>query len=338
MVFIWHFTHGRHGYPSPLEGAPIWGPLVLLDEGHVGVALFMTLSGYLFAKLLDGKRVKYRFFLLNRFLRLFPLLAVVIVINAVIKSAEHGSIRAGYWFLLEIPRGLIYPTWPNGGWSIAVEIHFYLILPLLLCLRRANPIHLGCLILLALAYRSYFFLTHGEVQSIAFWTILGRIDQFILGILFYSYRVYFSRNTVLILSIAAIFISIYYLFDRGGGFYQLDGYPSHSPIWVVLTLFEGVALGAFVAWYDTSFAHPIGPVSSFFSKIGEYSYSIYLLHFFFVFKMVAFIDEHILSLHNFYVAVAVSMLAFLAMFPIGFISMKFIESPFLRLRRPYYTQ
>jgi len=29
--------------------------MALLDEGHTGVALFMTLSGYLFAKLLDGK-------------------------------------------------------------------------------------------------------------------------------------------------------------------------------------------------------------------------------------------------------------------------------------------
>jgi len=30
----------------------------------------MTLSGYLFAKLLDGKRIKYGSFLWNRFLRL----------------------------------------------------------------------------------------------------------------------------------------------------------------------------------------------------------------------------------------------------------------------------
>jgi|GEM_PF-4028732 len=74
LVFVWHFLHGLHGSPVPFEGTPVWGPLVLFDEGHVGVALFMTLSGYLFAKLLDGKRVVYHLFFWNRALRLMPLL------------------------------------------------------------------------------------------------------------------------------------------------------------------------------------------------------------------------------------------------------------------------
>ena len=54
MVFAWHFTHAG-GYPVPLEYSPNAFPLAIFDEGHTGVALFMTLSGYLFAKLLDGK-------------------------------------------------------------------------------------------------------------------------------------------------------------------------------------------------------------------------------------------------------------------------------------------
>ena len=69
LVFVWPFTHSTNGYPMLFEGPPFWGPLVLFDEGHVGVALFMTLSGYLSAKLLDGKKVIYHLFLWNRFLR-----------------------------------------------------------------------------------------------------------------------------------------------------------------------------------------------------------------------------------------------------------------------------
>ena len=56
LVFIWHFSHAASGYPVPFEFTPSFFPLAIFDEGHTGVALFMTLSGYLFAKLLDGKR------------------------------------------------------------------------------------------------------------------------------------------------------------------------------------------------------------------------------------------------------------------------------------------
>src|SRR5271169_6463136 len=80
MVFAWHFTHGLGGYPIPFDYVPALFPFSLLDEGHTGVALFMTLSGYLFAKLLDGKSINYLAFLWNRVLRLFPLLLVVILI------------------------------------------------------------------------------------------------------------------------------------------------------------------------------------------------------------------------------------------------------------------
>ncbi|MEP6933477.1 MAG: acyltransferase family protein, partial [Nitrospirota bacterium] len=53
MVFTWHFIHVDSGQFAP---PPVF-PLSLLTEGHTGVALFITLSGYLFAKLLDGKKI-----------------------------------------------------------------------------------------------------------------------------------------------------------------------------------------------------------------------------------------------------------------------------------------
>lgn len=81
LVFLWHFVHGPIGYPVPFSGAPVWGPLVLSDEGHVGVALFMTLSGYLFAKLLDARHILFFRFLMNRALRLFPLMFFVLAIR-----------------------------------------------------------------------------------------------------------------------------------------------------------------------------------------------------------------------------------------------------------------
>ena len=71
------------------------------------------------------------------------------------------------------------------------------------------------------------------------------------------------------------------------------------------------------------------------AKAGAYSYSIYLLHVFVVFGAADFINRHMMDLSNFYVACLWSLLCFAAMVPVGMLSFRYLEAPFLRLRRPY---
>lgn len=335
LVFVWHFIHGLHGSPVPFEGAPVWGPLVLFDEGHVGVALFMTLSGYLFAKLLDGKRVVYHLFFWNRALRLMPLLLLVIAINAVGEALNSGNLQAAYGYLQSIPGGLVFPTLPNGGWSITIELHFYLLLPLLLFILRRWHQGLWLLLVVAILFRAGYRAWTGEVQSLAYSTIFGRIDQFVLGILAFHGRAHLIGRHARAAGIAAAFITLYWWFDRSGGFYLQPSYPSPSRLWIILPTLEGLAFSALIAWYDGSFLHKDGPLSNLFGTLGEYSYSIYLLHFYFVFTVAQWIHANVLDLSNFYVALPVSLLAFIAMIPVGYLSMRFVERPFLRLRRRY---
>ncbi len=101
---------------------------------------------------------------------------------------------------------------------------------------------------------------------------------------------------------------------------------------------EGLAYSVGIAWYESSFKHSTTSVSKLVSIMGEYSYSIYLLHFFFVFRAAGFIQNHIMDISNFYIAVIWSMLFFIAMMPIGYLSFRFIESPFLKLRKRYIIQ
>lgn len=335
LVFVWHFIHGHQGSPVPFEGSPVWGPLVLFDEGHVGVALFMTLSGYLFAKLLDGKRVVYHLFFWNRILRLMPLLLLVIAINALREALGSGRPQAALEYLGSIPRGLVFPTWPNGGWSITVELHFYLLLPLLLLLLRRWYQGLWLLLAVAILLRTGYHQWTGEVQSLAYSTIFGRIDQFVLGIIAFHGRAHLIGHHVRAAAIAAAFITLYWWFDSNGGFFLRPTYPSPSRLWIVLPTLEGAAFAALIAWYDGSFLHRDGMLSNLFATLGEYSYSIYLLHFFLVFTVAQWIHANVLDLSNFYVALPVSLLAFMAMIPIGYLSMRFVERPFLRLRRRY---
>jgi peptidoglycan/LPS O-acetylase OafA/YrhL len=328
-VFTWHFVHGATGYPVSFSGAPAIFPFAILDEGHTGVALFMALSGYLFAKLLDGKAVAYGPFFWNRLLRLAPLLLLVIVIKDV-GDALHGNFRPLYW-LQQLAAGLVLPSWPNGGWSITVEAHFYLVLPLLMWATRRNRFAPLGVLVAAIALRCALFAWRHQVEDLAYWTIIGHIDQFLLGIFAFNQRAWMQRNHVVAAAVALGLAGLWYAFDVAGGFNA----TAQSPLWIVLPTFEAVAYSALIAYYDTSYTPKTTGISGLIGKAGAYSYSIYLLHVFIVFRAAAFIDRHIMSLSNFYVACAWSAVLFMLMIPVGHLSFKYIEEPFLKLRRRY---
>ena len=311
------------------EGAPAIFPLALLDEGHTGVALFMTLSGYLFAKLLDGKRVDYGPFFWNRLLRLAPLLLLVAVLFDGFQWAS-GDFRPLHWIKTMVS-GLVLPTWPNGGWSITTEMHFYLLLPFLVWASLKWRWAAIATIALTISLRAALFVHFGDVQYLAYWTIIGHVDQFVLGIFAFRHRDLMRKRHVLAILVALAFMVFWYRFDVVGGFYG----TIRSPVWIILSTIEAVTYGCLIAYYDTSYTPKVTGISGLIGQAGAYSYSIYLLHPFVVFQASAFIDTHIMRLSNFYVASLWAALFFAAMVPVGWLSFKYIESPFLRHRRLY---
>lgn len=331
LVFTWHFTHGGTGSPLPFEGVPIWGPLVLFDEGHVGVSLFMTLSGYLFMRLLEGRRIHFGWFLWNRALRLFPLLLLATMLFAIQRAIDEDDIRRAYWVWTAFPMGFIKPSWPNGGWSITVELHFYVLLPILLALMRRSRLAVLALLVPSMLFRALWYERHGEVEFLAYWTIVGRIDQFVLGMLGACVRDQVTRRPWAVAAVWILFLSFYYAFDAAGGNHDLR----RSSVWIVLPAIEGLAFAALIAWYDGAGIAANGALSRWWGKMGEYSYSIYLLHFFWVFHLSQWLHRHFIDLSNAYVAFVAAFVAFAASKPVGYLSMRFIEAPVLRLRRPY---
>ena len=114
MVFTWHFLQINE---LNLETPKIFlFPLSLLTEGHTGVALFMTLSGYLFAKILIDKKIIFKYFFFNRILRLLPLLLVTILFLLYFKSE-----LSFYKYFKTIIMGF-FNKWPGAAWSISVEL------------------------------------------------------------------------------------------------------------------------------------------------------------------------------------------------------------------------
>jgi peptidoglycan/LPS O-acetylase OafA/YrhL len=136
----WLFTF--HGYPA--DTGPPW--LGWLLYGHLGVVFFLTLSGFCLAVLpaqqgwkLGGMARYAR----RRAWRILPpywaALAFSLVIAWTVTPQPHnpppdGASVAVYGLMLQ---DIVPAPTPNGAfWSIAVEAELYLVLPLLLLIRR----------------------------------------------------------------------------------------------------------------------------------------------------------------------------------------------------------
>jgi peptidoglycan/LPS O-acetylase OafA/YrhL len=337
LVFEWHFIHAGDPTGSkilPYEYVPSFFPAAIIDEGHCGVALFMCLSGYLFGKLLAGKRINYWGFLWNRFIRLAPLFLLALVIVGLSQQHRHDLIE----YSKNLLRSAIYPQhaqdMPNGGWSIVAEAYFYVALPLILLLLRRSIGYVVLIVVATILLRTGIYLYRGEVQSLAYWTIIGRADQFILGIVAFSLRDYMRSRHILMIALFTSFAAFYWHFDTMGGFYQSPSYPSPYPIWIVLPTIEAVFFSSLIAYYDSSFSFRDQGISALIAKIGTYSYSIYLTHFFYVFWMTSVFDS-LFRTHNFYFLIVGGAACFLIAAVLASVSYRFIELPFLRLRRNY---
>lgn len=218
---------------------------------------------------------------------------------------------------------------------MTVEFHYYAILPLFLWMFGKSKLLPISIIVVAIALRVFVYREIGEIQSLAYWPIVGRIDQFALGMLMYQFRASIAYRHVLALAIFTGFTMFYWYFDLHGGFYQNPSYPSPSPLWIVLPTIEGIAFAVGIARYDNSFSHSTTGFSRFVGRIGEFSFSIYLLHFFVVFHAARFVNERVMDISNFYVACLWSVVFFLLLVPAGYLSFRFIEAPFLKHRKRY---
>ncbi|WVT77229.1 acyltransferase (plasmid) [Sinorhizobium chiapasense] len=324
MVFTWHFIHAAG---VPVGYVPTLPLLSLLEEGHTGVSLFMTLSGYLFAKLLDGKQINYKSFLRNRALRLLPLLTVALLLQAAVWIANGASVQA---VAAQIALGSVLPLWPNGAWSIAVEWHFYLILPALLFvvgLRRESAL---MLIFAAIGLRLSLFMAGWEIHPTAYWTIISHLDQFVAGI--YAWHLFRGERVqpLAVLATAMAFVTFYHWFNISGGFNGTQA----SPVWIFLPAAEAAFYAVMIAAYDGSKLMLPKRLSASVSFVGTVSYSIYLLHFWY-YGPVAKAVMHYVGPLSFGLSLLFSLLAFVLFLPFAALSYRCIEQPFLKLRTRY---
>ena len=321
LVYCWHFVHTQ----VPFETVPAFAPLSMLEEGHIGVALFMTLSGYLFAKIIDGRPLDLARFYRNRLLRLSPLLSLVLA---------YWALR-GDMGLDSFLKGFILPTWHSGAWSVAVELHFYALFPAILWLQRGHRIGaLAALFVVSILTRFAVWSITGSVQAFSYWTIGGCIDLFLAGMLWHelSKRDAVRRHAGLWLTTSLITtVATWHAFNITGGFYG----TSDSPLWIIIPTLQGLAFGALIVGYEHARFQLPRLADRALAKVGEVSYSIYLLHFIFYPTIVKQLSNAGFDMTSFPLALAFAILTFPLIVGIAMLSYRLIEQPFLKLRGTY---
>jgi len=327
MVFTWHFIHFNNFHRVTPD--IFLFPISLLTEGHTGVVLFMTLSGYLFSKIFENKKINFLYFYLNRLLRLIPLIVITLIVNLFL-SNQLDLIT----FFKEFTEGF-YQRWYGAAWSISVELKYYYLLPLILFFLNKEKRYIFVIIFFSIILNILIFLKKNTFQLYAYFSIAGHLNEFLLGMLAYRYRNYIKNRKKELLFTSLIFMIFYYNFESNGGFYDL---PRDAKIWIILPSIQGFFYAFLICFYDNNNFNFLKTKKSFFlAKIGLFSYSIYLWHYIFIFKlkMPELVNNYIIKLDGFYLTLFFSLPCFMLTALLCSISYYILEKPWLKLRKKY---
>jgi peptidoglycan/LPS O-acetylase OafA/YrhL len=176
----------------------------LAASGNYGVQLFFIASALTLCMSFEARRPKddrpVTFFLIRRFFRIAPLFYFGIIFYLIAwgtgpREFAPDGIHARQ---VALTAGFLHGWWPDtinsvvpGGWSIAVEMNFYLCLPLLFVLlttlRRALvafvisiPLTVGISVLTVKLLRSNF--DSGPVAGFTYYWLPRQFPVFLLGI------------------------------------------------------------------------------------------------------------------------------------------------------------
>jgi len=313
---------------------PLWA---LVIEGHTAVSLFMVLSGFIFTYGAYGSGIDYKAFIINRLLRIYPLYMVVIFVSLAVNPASYtfSSFVSTVLPLANVEQ-LHTGAWVEMSWAVAIEFQFYLIYAFLLAaLNKSAFKTIGGVLSVALLFRLLGVALGGNPRDISYWHLLGRIDQFVLGMGAAALLRHVEQRKKLLTGIflcsMPLVLGVIFIFHR------LGGWPSSSAWKVLWPTVEGLAWSACVLGYVgmPSFLSP--GVSRAVARIGEVSFSIYLLHFVVIDVFLRHPNMLLTTTGDGRIAALLTTVLLVVPCTIAcsFLTYRVIELPFLNMRRPY---
>ncbi|MDQ7909734.1 acyltransferase [Phytohabitans sp. ZYX-F-186] len=312
--------------------------LTFVLEGHTAVALFMVLSGFIFTVGTLDREVSWSRFMANRLLRIYPMFVLLLVIGIAANpdAFSLSGLAQAVLGLGNLPGGMMLGDVSGMFWAVAVEMQFYLVFPLLnRLLTRFGISMLVRLFAAIVVVRGLVWAaaTTHDAHRMLYLNIAGRIDQFLLGMiaawLFVRYRDRFRGwwKTGIALALAIVTL---WAFNQAHGFHSNEAWRL---AWVDV---EGGVWALVILTYAATCRGTSLP-SRVVAKVGETSYSIYLLHFLVVSYLADngyLIELRWLSpIENALLTTAVIVVP--VVLAISALTYQSVEQPFLRMRIKY---
>jgi peptidoglycan/LPS O-acetylase OafA/YrhL len=258
--------------------------IVILEEGHSGVALFIVLSGFILARGAIGNGIRFGPFLTARALRIYPMMLLCLLAAI---SAHTVSAAAVIEFLLPVNahNGEYAGNLTGMFWAVKVELQCYLLFPFLIAFSnaRGSRFLLQLVAVVVLMRCLVVFADGADAYTVGYWTIAGRLDQFCIGIaaarLFPPDRIERRGVVWLLLAVGFAMLALN-LYSR----LHLQDRQGPSLIWPTV---EGAMWAAVIVTYIAAGRRVVPRVfARALTRFGEASYSFYLLHFAVVFAVV----------------------------------------------------
>lgn len=280
------------------------------------------------------RQINYFEFVRNRLLRIAPLFLVWTLLYFYISDIDPAKL------LIAVGALLNNRTVPGVGWTVIVEFQFYLLFPFLLAFSQKLGVrYLIGLVAMAVSIRWGIWYARGSVQDLAYSTIFGRIDQFLLGMISFEVSRRFPKlfkSPIVLIALVVAWSGIYHRFDVMGGYFDIQTYPSPSSIWVYLPTLEGVFYGLITAAYMGTIQLLPRALDKGVAWLGMLSYSLYLNHPWAIEIGMKVLKIFHIDMGNFWTALSLGMVT---VFPILLImsvgTYYLIEKPFLMLRTKY---
>jgi len=258
----------------------------LISNGHLGVPLFFTISGYILGTpfaahyLNHEKKVSLPNYFLRRITRLEPpyILAMTLLMFALIFLTHKIPLKEGlisYFCSLFYVHGFVFPgDFPkiNGvAWSLEIEVQFYILAPLaawvIYRIRNAasRRIVLFLLMLSFIAYHQILDVSFRSLPDYFHWFLAG---FFLADLKLSGYRLFRPSFPGTIVSFILL-----------GGFYSFEAAFFETSL--ASFCWESFQLGAVILLFHLVLQQEAFPFLKWksISGIGGMCYSIYLLHY-----------------------------------------------------------